>query len=534
MGDAHDLFRYTSGRWIYNEPLRLAERELVFDVPQLKRIAAKSINRSESDVLSIRKLAEGGFNRTFEISMRDGFQVIARLPYPSTTPTHYTIASEVATMDFVRSHGLPVPRVFDYSATNENPVGAEYIIMEKVVGKELGNIWYTMSEKERLKMIVQVVKLEALLFSVQLPASGSIYYKHDLADETRNIDIKVDGPFGKFCIGPDAHYRWWHKERASLSVERGPFSSTRDVLRAVAKRELAWTKKYARPRFPFEPLYREIYNNQKVDPADHIKNLSDYLQIADFLAPKAGSNLNRPTIRHPDLQPNNIFVSDSLEIVGLIDWQHCSVLPLFLQAGPPRYFQNYGDEESENLVTPQLPQNFTQLNEKEQEAALDLFRRRQLHYYYFAMTAKFNKEHFDACTDEQVVLKQKLFQHAGSPWEGDNISLKADLIRATRRWREIASMGDVKCYSCPLNYSSEEVEKCLKLEAEQREADEDMERSRSYLGVTVDGWVSTERYDNSKELNERLKAEAIASAESEDIRAQIEKNWPFNDRDEDE
>lgn len=150
------------------------------------------------------------------------------------------------------------------------------------------------------------------------------------------------------------------------------------------------------------------------------------------------------------------------------------------------------------------------------------------------MTAKFNKEHFDACTDEQVVLKQKLFQHAGSPWEGDNISLKADLIRATRRWREIASMGDVKCYSCPLSYSSEEVEKCLKLEAEQREADEDMERSRSYLGVTVDGWVSTERYDDSKELNERLKAEAIASAESEDIRAQIEKNWPFNDRDEDE
>jgi hypothetical protein len=185
-------------------------------------MAATSISRTESDVSSIRKLAEGRFNRTFEITMRDGFQVIARLPYTSTTPKNYAMASEVATMDFMRSHGLPVPRILDYSTTTENSVGAEYMIMEKVSGKELGGIWYTMPEEERLRMIVEVVKIEALLFSIKIPAYGSIYYKHDLAAGTRNIDIEVAGATGKFCIGPDAHYKWWHEERSFLSVGRGP------------------------------------------------------------------------------------------------------------------------------------------------------------------------------------------------------------------------------------------------------------------------------------------------------------------------
>jgi aminoglycoside phosphotransferase (APT) family kinase protein len=112
--------------------------------------------------------------------MRDGAQVVARLPYPLTEPKCYVITSEVATMDFVRLHGIPVPRVFAYSVTNENPVGTEYMIMEKVSGNELGNLWYTMTEEQRLKMLFQIVKIETLLFTIELPGSGSIYYEHGL------------------------------------------------------------------------------------------------------------------------------------------------------------------------------------------------------------------------------------------------------------------------------------------------------------------------------------------------------------------
>ena len=44
---------------------------------ELKRAAAELVKKSESDVVSLRKLAEGGFNRIFEVTMRDGTCVLA-------------------------------------------------------------------------------------------------------------------------------------------------------------------------------------------------------------------------------------------------------------------------------------------------------------------------------------------------------------------------------------------------------------------------------------------------------------------------
>ena len=117
----------------YNESLRLTERRLIFNVNELMKAAADSVNQPESDVKSFQKLAEGGFDRIFEIGMRDSTSVIARMPYPSTLPRRLAVASEVATMDFVRAHGVPTPRILGY-AINENPVGSEYILMEKLAG----------------------------------------------------------------------------------------------------------------------------------------------------------------------------------------------------------------------------------------------------------------------------------------------------------------------------------------------------------------------------------------------------------------
>ena len=83
-------------------------------------------------------MAEGGFNKVFEITMDDGTAVLARLPFPSTMPRRLAVASEVATIDFVRAHGVPTPRIFGY-AINENPVGSEYILIEKLTGKPISD-----------------------------------------------------------------------------------------------------------------------------------------------------------------------------------------------------------------------------------------------------------------------------------------------------------------------------------------------------------------------------------------------------------
>ena len=206
----------------YDESHRLKERFHPFDVEGLLEVAATTINQDSADVEGFRKLAEGGFNRVFEITMRDGNKLIARLPYPCAYPKHLSIASEVATMNLVRSHGVPVPKVLGYSTTTHNAVGSEYIIMEKVKGGDLGDVWYELAEKERIKVTVEVTKLESLLFSISLPAYGSIYYQRDLDGSCRSVEIPTPGHKEKFRLGPDVAQKWRCDKRDQISVNRGP------------------------------------------------------------------------------------------------------------------------------------------------------------------------------------------------------------------------------------------------------------------------------------------------------------------------
>jgi hypothetical protein len=94
------FFRYTGGRWLWDEESQLRERLLVFNVQELQRIAAESLGARSC--VSITKLAEGGYNKVFRLVMDNGSIAIARLPNPNAGPAHKTTASEVATMDFVR------------------------------------------------------------------------------------------------------------------------------------------------------------------------------------------------------------------------------------------------------------------------------------------------------------------------------------------------------------------------------------------------------------------------------------------------
>ena len=116
-------------------------------------------------------------------------------------------------------------------------------------------------------------------------------------------------------------------------------------------------------------------------------------------------------------------------MVGVIDWQHTVILPLFLQCGIPKTFQNYGDQVSESLTLPVLPPNFDSMDEKEAYQEAVLLRKRQLHYYYLKETAMQNPAHQAALLSPMNTVTRKTFHHASDPWEGDNISLHADLVQ---------------------------------------------------------------------------------------------------------
>ena len=74
----------------------------------------------------------------------------------------------------------------------------------------------------------------------------------------------------------------------------------------------------------------------------------------------------------------------------------------------------------------------------------------------------------------------------------------------------------------------------MKLDAEQKEADEYLEAFQNVIGFGAEGWVPAERYEEAMALCKEMKEAGLAAAESEEERAQVSAHWPLNDIDEEE
>lgn len=74
------------------------------------------------------------------------------------------------------------------------------------------------------------------------------------------------------------------------------------------------------------------------DRATHLKLLTMYLDAVPHFVPTTNDDICAPTLWHPDLSLNNVFVSKSGpgHLQSLIDWQHAVVLPYFMLGSAPR------------------------------------------------------------------------------------------------------------------------------------------------------------------------------------------------------
>ena len=152
--------------------------------------------------------------------MRDDFQMVARIPYPATVPKYLAVASEVATITFLRSSGLPVPQIYGYSPVADNVAETEYIFMEVLRGTKLSSIWFELGEEDIVSITKQLAELESKMMSIPFPAGGSLYYTKDLEKVTNKSGILLDD--ARFCVGPDTRLPLWLGRRSQLDVVRGP------------------------------------------------------------------------------------------------------------------------------------------------------------------------------------------------------------------------------------------------------------------------------------------------------------------------
>ncbi|KZT03136.1 uncharacterized protein LAESUDRAFT_762129 [Laetiporus sulphureus 93-53] len=427
--------------------------------------------------------------------MRDGFQMVARIPYPATIPKYFTIANEVATMALLRSSGLPIPEVYGYSPAPDNAAGTEYIFMEFVEGTSLSDIWFGLGEGDIISISRQLAELESKMMSIAFPAGGSLYYAKDLEKVAGRPGIPLEDEH--FCVGPDTRLPLWYGRRSQLDVDRGPYESAEAALVRGAEKELAYLEQFGRPLLPFQRVRREGYRYQEQPPSDHIENLHRYLLIASSLIPRNPA-LGHFCIRHPDPQPSNII--------------------------------NYDDPISQFMTRPSLPENLDDLDETQQSREKELYRRRLVHYHYVKNTEEYNELHYVALTEAMGMLRRRLFCYASDPWEGETLALKVALIEATENWETLTGGGP----PCPVVFDAEDVRETMELDAEQRGADETLEACRNMIGCGPEGWAPTERYEEVMTRSKQLKEDTLAEARSEEERAQIAAHWPLDDMDEKE
>ena len=453
------------------------------------------------------KLAEGGFNRTFLITMHGGFEMVARIPYPITVPKFHAIASEVATMRFLRSSGLPVPEIYDYSPSLDNAADTEYIF-------------------ERYEAQRRVAGAGGTRYRFGLGSTWRRWEGGRASRSTTNAFASVQMP-GCICGTEGGRSLTWIGNHVphSLLLNFLELIKTIDAeaaLVAAARKELAYLEQFDRSLLPFQRERREGYGYKEQSPSDHIKNLERYLLIASSLVSK-NSALHHFRIRYPDLQPNNVIVSTSS------DSNQLKIVSLPSTGNTPRSYPRFSLLVYQvAFIPPSLPANMDELDQSEQSHATALYHRRLVHFHYIKNTEEYNELHHDALSGPASMFICRLFDQAGAPWEGETHALKTTLIDATEIWGRLTG-EDVPC---PVVFEPEGLLKTKELSAKLQVADENSEGCRGMSGFETETWVSNEHYAMAMALAELLKLRVLTEIPEEEVQAKTEANWFLNDMDE--
>lgn len=137
-----------------------------------------------------------------------------------TVPKYYAITSQVATIEYLHSSGLPAPKIYGYSPDSDNAAGTAYILMEFVQGSKLSEVWRSLSDQEVISVVRQIAQLESRMMSLSFPAGGSLYFIKDLEKVATGLGTPLNDE--RFCIGPDTRLPLWYGRREKLDVNRGP------------------------------------------------------------------------------------------------------------------------------------------------------------------------------------------------------------------------------------------------------------------------------------------------------------------------
>ncbi|KAL5388578.1 hypothetical protein PMIN02_007701 [Paraphaeosphaeria minitans] len=524
-----DIFHYTRGRFVCDESYEMSQRDVRFNVNELARCAAEAIGAEAC--ISVEKYPDGMYNKSMLLTMDNGSQVVARVPNPNAGMAHFTTASEVATMDFVRNIlDTPIPRVLVWSSkAHENPVGAEYIIMEKVQGVELEKVWPSMDIKSRFALVKNITGFQKAWTSFPFKKFGSLYYAADLGESTTQEPLYVDANGvtvvdKRFAVGPSTGRELFDDARATVQFDRGPWNSLQEYHSAIGHREIACVNQL--PQLPISPITLCGPGTYQPTRERKLRALHCYLELIRFLLP-TDRTISSAHLWHGDLHVANIFVnpSEPTEIVGLIDWQSTEISPLYFHGRQP-HILDYDGPSVSGLERPQPPEDMDQLEGDAKKHAETLYLKQSLCSLYNTLTHHKNPKLYAAFEFQQTTSYLLLLLARNLLIDGE-ASYLLQVAELESKWD---TLPGAKGCAYPFSFSqNDRKEMEVDVEGVVRGM-EAMRAIREELGELFpeQGIVKPEQYDEAMDALGQMKEQVIKTfATTEHEREVWERLWPF-------
>ncbi|KAG0133078.1 phosphotransferase enzyme family-domain-containing protein [Tuber indicum] len=327
--------------------------------PNISTIEALSRQHLRADDLSVKFLAGGAFNKVYLITVssntpKDRKSYIFRVTLP--VEPFYKTASEVATLRLLRQRtSLPVPEVFAYDCTTQNELGFEWIIMEKIPGVCLGEVWRDLSLERKTIVVERLGQLlKELRGKCRFDAIGSLYQRAELSEADLKVAVATDN--SNFVIGPIVtSFIFAGKRKPLIKRDRGPYHSDREYLLALMKVELEDKKLLLKQisdkhAAGVQKAHSDDGDSESdEDLAEDVPEIEDTIQRLQGILTSLFSN-NMQTkefvLCHHDLNRSNIMVDrTTLEITGIIDWESITTVPDWEDTYP--YMLQGGDMEEQ-------------------------------------------------------------------------------------------------------------------------------------------------------------------------------------------
>ncbi|OJD17343.1 hypothetical protein AJ78_02581 [Emergomyces pasteurianus Ep9510] len=237
--------------------------------------------------INVTQFAAGLNNLVLELAFSDNVYWIVRIPYHTIDDKIKTsLLSEIATMNIIRQRtSIPIPRIFGFEMSMDEPFGYPYVLMEYVGGRRLDDV---------------------------LARSVPQQYQAKVAKQLANVFAELQNlTFNR--IG-----RLWCGETADQPIEIIP---------------MEWHHSPGPLETSFEYFYNQRQGENREIISSHPDN-ADWLTACWLLKTALTHAIIEDRARGPfplchlDLHYGNLLFDNKYNLTGVIDWSHAQAAPM--------------------------------------------------------------------------------------------------------------------------------------------------------------------------------------------------------------